>query len=889
MPDQDRITRLNAALEGRYRIERQIGEGGMATVYLADDLRHERKVALKVLKPELAAVVGADRFLAEIETTANLQHPHILPLFDSGEADGFLFYVMPYVEGESLREKLDRERQLPVEEAVEIARNVAQALDYAHRHGVIHRDIKPANILLQDGNPVVSDFGIALAVTASGAGRLTETGLSLGTPYYMSPEQATGDVGVGAATDIYALGCVLYEMLVGDPPYVGSTAQAVLGKIIQADPVSATRTRRTVPANVDAAIRKALEKVPADRFSRAADFSKALTDAGFRHGAETGARAAASRGLWNPLSVAASGLAVALAGVTGWALTRPAPLERVGRFAIANVDGTAFTSFANILRDGSGMVYVAPGPSGGSTLWIRRWDALQGVPIPGTEGANPTRASISPDGTEVAFSAGFPGPLRVAPMLGGAVRTIVDQAYGGGVWTAGGDSIYYVDIDIGISRVAARGGDATQIAQRPDSSYVPLSLIDGGRVLLFRRYLAADATLSHIQALTLATGEVTTVTEGGSPAVVTPSGNLVFGTVDGTLMAAPFDPQRLAVTSAPALLVEGVATNAQLHALATIAEDGSLLYLPGETAAEVTPAWVDRAGNVTVIDPDWRFVGNSNWSGVALSPDGNLLALSIFDDTWDIWIKELDDGPLSRFTFEGTTNRRPSWSPDGRSVQWISASGEGGDLWSRPADGSRGPEMVLDRADDLYEGVLSPGGDWFVYRIGTAPGFGGTNDTDIQAIRADGGADAVTLVDTDFRDGQPAVSPDGRWLAYMSNESGQMEVYVRPFPDAARSRYQVSADGGSEPVWSSDGLELFYRSPESYVAASVRTEPAFSVRAREELFPAAPFMAGGLTQPMYDVHPDGRRFLMLVRGNAVPSALLLVQHWFQEVDARLGR
>ena len=212
MPDP--IPRLNAALSGRYTIERQLGEGGMATVYLARDEKHNRKVALKVLKPELAAVVGAERFLAEIQTTANLQHPHILPLFDSGEADSFLFYVMPYVEGETLRDRLDR----AVDEAVQIAKNVAEALDYAHERGVIHRDIKPANILLQAGKPVISDFGIALAVGVAGGGRLTETGLSLGTPHYMSPEQATGEMSVGAATDVYALGCVLYEMLVGEIP-----------------------------------------------------------------------------------------------------------------------------------------------------------------------------------------------------------------------------------------------------------------------------------------------------------------------------------------------------------------------------------------------------------------------------------------------------------------------------------------------------------------------------------------------------------------------------------------------------------------------------------------------------------------------------------------------
>ena len=279
------IARLNAALEGRYRIERELGEGGMATVYLADDLRHNRPVAIKVLKPELAAVVGSERFLAEIETTANLQHPHILPLFDSGGADGFLFYVMPFVEGETLADRLGREHQLPVDDAVRIATDVAEALDYAHRKGVIHRDIKPANILLLEGKPVIADFGIALAVGAAGGGRLTETGLSLGTPHYMSPEQATGDQSVGPASDTYALGCVLYEAMAGRPPFAGGTAQAVLGQIITKVPEPVTEHRRSVPPNVAAAVARALEKVPADRFRHAADLKAALADPGFRHGA----------------------------------------------------------------------------------------------------------------------------------------------------------------------------------------------------------------------------------------------------------------------------------------------------------------------------------------------------------------------------------------------------------------------------------------------------------------------------------------------------------------------------------------------------------------------------------------------------------------------------
>ncbi len=282
------IERLNAALEGRYLIERKLGEGGMAMVYLAEDLKHKRKVALKVLRPELAAVVGAERFLAEIETTANLQHPHILPLFDSGEADGFLFYVMPYVEGESLRERIEKEHQLPLEEALKIAANVAAALQYAHEQGVVHRDIKPANILLSRGEPLVADFGIALAVSEAGGGRITETGLSLGTPHYMSPEQAAGERTLDKRSDVYALACVLYEMLTGQPPYSGPTAQAVLGRILTGEPDPPTEHRKAIPVHVEHAVLRALEKLPADRFETADDFVRAMKNPSFRHGLETG-------------------------------------------------------------------------------------------------------------------------------------------------------------------------------------------------------------------------------------------------------------------------------------------------------------------------------------------------------------------------------------------------------------------------------------------------------------------------------------------------------------------------------------------------------------------------------------------------------------------------
>ena len=324
----DAVARLNAALEGRYGIERELGEGGMATVYLADDLKHGRKVAIKVLKPELAAVVGAERFLAEIKTTANLQHPHILPLFDSGEAVSFLFYVMPYVEGESLRERLDREKQLGVDDALAITQKVAGALDYAHQNGVVHRDIKPGNILLSaQGEPLIADFGIALAVAQAGGERVTETGLSLGTPHYMSPEQATGDRDIGPRSDVYALACVLYEMLTGEPPYAGRSAQAVLAKILTEGPASPAKHRASVPANVDGSVRKALEKLPADRFTSAKEFAKGLEDRAFRYREPAGAGpSGGGASNWNRLSISmtglASGLAVTLAVVLAWSMSR---------------------------------------------------------------------------------------------------------------------------------------------------------------------------------------------------------------------------------------------------------------------------------------------------------------------------------------------------------------------------------------------------------------------------------------------------------------------------------------------------------------------------------------------------------------------------------------
>jgi len=323
--------RLAAALAGRYTIERELGRGGMATVYLAHDVRHDRKVAVKVLKPELAAVLGADRFLAEIRITANLQHPNLLPLFDSGEADGFLYYVMPYVEGETLRAWLERERQLPVDETVRLVTLLANALDYAHARGVIHRDLKPENILLAAGQPVIADFGIALAVAHAGGSRVTETGLSLGTPHYMSPEQAAGERALDARSDQYALAAVTYEMLTGEPPHTGPTAQAILARLMTEKPRSLRATRPGVPVAMDRAVERALAKAPADRSPTCGEFARALVTSPARR---------------NPgvLIGTATAALVAMAGVAWWATSRAsaddgADAKSIAVLPLANLSG----------------------------------------------------------------------------------------------------------------------------------------------------------------------------------------------------------------------------------------------------------------------------------------------------------------------------------------------------------------------------------------------------------------------------------------------------------------------------------------------------------------------------------------------------------------------
>ena len=794
---------------------------------------------------------------------------------------------MPYVEGETLQGRIDREKQLPVDEAVRIATAVANALDHAHRNKVIHRDIKPANILLQDGEPMVADFGIALAVGAAGGHRLTETGLSVGTPFYMSPEQATGDQIVGVQSDVYALACVLYEMLVGEPPYTGTTAQAVLGKIIQGAPVSATSIRGSIPTNVDAAMVRALEKLPADRFTGAQDFAKALADPGFRHGESVEAGVAAGVGPWKRLTIAGWGAAAAFAVALGWTLLRPEPPRPVERFESPFRDAQGPVVFTqqslNLSPDGSMVVYRGPGPSGGTIqLWVRRWDDLDAVPVRGTVGAG--EPSVSPDGRELAFSQGF--EIKVLAFEGGPIRTLTT-----GSWPRWGpDGYIYASVAGGSVRVPATGGPADTVTQftGDDAFHAIFDFLPGGESALLHVNLPGGEFESR--AVNLATGEMKLLMFGEAP-LYSSTGHLV-ARVDGTLMAAPFDPKAVELRGPAVALVDGVASHA-------MSRTGSLVYMTGAAGAGVDDTelvWMTRSGSATPLQPGWAFDRGGTNFGWSLSPDGARVALRRrTEGNNDIWIKELPAGPLRRLTFDEGEQREPWWSVDGRTVLY--SSGELGlrDVWSRPADGTGVATLVHDDERSLGQGTWSPDGEWLVFRtMAVAPNEG---SRDIVALRPGMDSTVTPLVATsEYPEHAPAVSPDGRWLAYSSNETGRDEVFVRPFPDVESGKEQVSTEGGMAPRWAHNGRELFYvNGSQDLVAVSIETDPGFRVLVQETLFtiPAGYFLTAGTN--FYDVAPDDERFLMgrnpqgdgAGDGGGGPT-LILVRNFFEELKERVG-
>jgi len=864
----------------------------MATVYLAADLKHDRKVAIKVLKPELAAVLGAERFVVEIKTTAALSHPHILPLFDSGEAAGFLFYVMPYIEGETIREKLNRETQFGIEEALKITAEVADALDYAHRHGVIHRDIKPENILLHDGRPMVMDFGIALAVSAAAGGRMTETGLSLGTPHYMSPEQATADKQITARSDIYSLASVLYEMLAGEPPHTGGSAQAIIMKIIAERPQPVTELRRSVPPNVAAALAKALEKVPADRFDSAKAFGDALGNAAFTtitHAALAGAGSPRGVRRWAPVALAAAAAAL-LTGI-GFTLSREEPARQVARFTLElpshqRLDGRAVDDapFA-ISPDGSTIVYVATdSASGRSGLHVRALDRLKGTLLSSV--SDPTSPFFSPDGQWVGFFADGGNKLMKVAITGGPALTLatdVRRSLATGHWSED-DWIYYVSVPgTQISRVRGSGGASERLVPGDTigGSAFPF-VLPGGKALLVGHCQTSACPEVALAWLDLATREHKVLLPRADRGWYSPTGHLIYSTPEGAVFAVAFDPANGEMSGTPIPLLEEVRRTGDGGTRFAFSPSGTMIYLPGLLAGGVELVEVDRAGRETVLIAEPGNYFSPRWSPTR---DRVALQVRVSGDTSQIWVYDVGARTMTRLT-HGDDDVRPSWSPDGRRVVFVSARSNRWGLYWMPADGSAPAELVAPGEETGGSTSWTRDGAWILF-----DGVFGTPTEDVFAIGTRADRSRRVVVSTPGTDESGVVSPDGRWVAYVSDESGRSQVYVRPFLRPG-GRWLISPGLAFAPLWASNS-ELTYVDPDAQRLVSVQLSfsPDPRPTSRTALLDWSRYRTGSRSVAQHDISWDGQRFLVLRqpgRGNH-PTSPIVVLNWFEEIRRSTAR
>ena len=859
--------RLVAALADRYRIGSELGQGGMAAVYLAADLKHDRKVAVKVLKPELAAVLGAERFVQEIKTTAALSHPHILPLFDSGSADGFLFYVMPYIQGETIRDKLTRETQFGIDEAVKITREVADALDYAHRNGVIHRDIKPENILLHDGRPMVADFGIALAVSAAAGGRMTETGLSLGTPHYMSPEQATAEKEITGRSDVYSLASVLYEMLTGNPPHLGSSAQQIIMKIIAEPAQDVAQYRKSVPPNVAAAIGRALEKLPADRFESARAFAEALADPHFATRSAVaaggpGGRAALRHWLRDPRTVALGALAVAALAGLPWALAnRPATAVGPTSYDVALPDSAPVAiadqqPFA-IAQDGRFIVYQAQERTG-PTLWYRSLSDEDARRIEGTNDGQ--RPAISPDGSRVAFLRFRESPkwtLEVIPLAGGPAA-ILGQGVGeanlqwlddGRLQTLEGDGNRVRWVDPGSGSIVSQ-----RIAGCNLPSYLPARrefLCGGGQLW---------AWLVDLRDSVRARGPLWQRSPDsahvfGSDFHVVDGKYLVYLSIGGDLLAAPVDFSTGRVGRS-VRTITGVGRSAFFGAgTFALSDAGTLVYARGANHA---------VGNLVATDgtaTDTLPVGREAFQLFAASPDRRHLA-AVVDGLQgqELRVYDLATGEPAVIT-RNVRIRQPVWSP-------------------------RGDRVLFVRDDSIF--VADPGRAGAPALVAVAPGsfdaFSWESENRVVGMLWDT-YHAVSLDPTrtpaawdtlaagaSFAAG----SPNGRWIVY--GDPDLLTLWVSPVPGTGR-RYQVATGSVAEPQWRSDREIVYgsYDSTTSVVRIAMDASREMPVFSRVGTIPLPGYIeTAGLS---YRLMPDGRVLYVRGKKDAPQRFLRVVPNW----------
>lgn len=900
------VETLRAALADRYTIEREIGAGGMATVYLARDIRHRRQVALKLLDPELGAVIGGERFLAEIEVTANLQHPHLLPLFDSGEVAGLLYYVMPYIDGESLRAKLLREKQLPVDEAVHIAAAVASALDYAHRHGVIHRDLKPENILLHEGQPVVADFGISLAVSKAADHRITQTGISLGTPQYMSPEQATGDRTVDGRSDIYSLGVITYEMLTGEPPHTGRTTQSVIAKVVMDRPQGVRVLRDTVPPHVDAAVSRALAKLAADRFPTAREFGEALQGKGTVVPADVSAWERARRPATTPATrrrkvlilaaLAAAGTAALFGAVAAWKKST----ERGGNAPVATffVDLPMTHGVRDrvgsvaISPDGKTVAFVAQSDSS-SDVYVRRVEDLEPRLVPHSNGA--IDVAFSPDGSWLTVGM-MDETIRKIQPDGSSMATLAEHLkyFGSLTWATNQSLVVGGASNNGLGLLAATSGTVrplTKPTTRLSSHGMPLVGPDG-ETLLFEDWGPAFTEDDFLAIGSVASGDFVTTPLPAVHPIGIVDGRILYVSPIGAIMAVRFDAGKRRVTGEPVRVMDGIGADnrGQLgdspHSLAALSSNGTLVYTRGRPTQHLVS--VDLAGTQRVALTSEDRDHLSPWSGgPRFSPDGRRVAINVITmrgDTTisDIWTLDVITRTFTRLTSLGNVVA-PEWTPDGRRIVFTTWYEKKPTIWWQVADGGQPAEKILEFSDgqSVRSANVTPDGLGVVFCELTD--LNGNSDLFYQPFA---GERKPQRIAGPFGFGcEGRVSPDGRWLAYVANEDAKTRIYVRPLRSTG-SQGQVAVDLGDSPRWSRDGSRLYYRHVESalargslFVAHIHATPSAVTVQKSERVLALE---EGGV----YDVSPDGTRVVMLAEGGS-PVQLVVTANWIAQLRARL--
>ena len=692
----DMQRRFSADLGSHYRIERELGAGGMATVYLAHDLKHDRDVAVKVLHPELAAALGGERFLSEIRTTARLQHPHILPLLDSGEAAGLLYYVMPFVAGETLRARLEREKQLPIDDAIRIAREVADALDYAHRHGVIHRDIKPENLLLHEGRPMVSDFGIALAVQQAGGQRMTQTGLSLGTPQYMSPEQAMGERQIDARADIYALGAVTYEMLTGEPPFTGPTVQAIVAKVLTEKPAGIIARRERIPPAVEEAVLTALEKLPADRFASAAEFAGALTrerTVGARHVAATEPERRRSTATFVAPAIIVTFALGAAAGA--WVMHSRRERQVVTGAIVHVTTDEGLEIQPAISPDGKVIAYAA-GTSLRTRLYLRPVAGGRSVPL--------TSDSVSSVPFDVVTDAERNGwSSQQEPQ-----------------WSPSGTSLLFL-ANGGVDTVAAGlgGGKPVTVINGAQGRVYSASWSPDGRRIVFTRN---DSVMIY----TIATGERRFVAShaakmcawsprGDYIACTTPRDFAVIGLNMGNT-----GPSKITVTPAGGGDPVAVSDSVSLNISPVWSPDGRRLYFVSNRDGQRDIYYVAIGRDGRAAGEIHRLTTALNAVSLSLSRDGRRLAYSVYTPQANVWsIPILPNGVATlamatQVTFGHQLVESMRVTPDGKALLYDADRNGNSDIW-RLTIGEHEPEALTNDVVDEFGASLSPDGRRLVF------------------------------------------------------------------------------------------------------------------------------------------------------------------------------